>query len=213
MKYELILFDLDGTLVDSASGVIKSIDYTIDFLNLPQLSKEEKKALVGLPIFNSFKEYYKMDDYSAEYATQIFRDIYKKDFLYDASLYKNVASTLGRLRDCRYKLAIASYKKDNYCRLLLKYLQVDKMFDFIQGSNSNNKLTKTDIIRHCIKNFNITLDKILMVGDTIHDALGAENIGIDFVGVSYGFGNKNELYNCKNIAIIDDIEKIFNVLS
>lgn len=213
MKYELILFDLDGTLVDSSSGVIKSIEYTIDVLNLPQLSTEEKRSLVGLPIFDSFKKIYKMSDFEAEYATKIFRDIYKSDFLYDAILYKNIFSTLVKLRSHKYKLAIASYKKDDYCKLLLKYLKIDKMFECIQGSDSNNKLLKLEIMQKCIAKFNVNLNKILMVGDTTHDAFGSEKLGIDFIGVSYGFGNKDELRKHRNIAIIDDIEKIFDILN
>ncbi|EBF6065442.1 HAD family hydrolase [Campylobacter lari] len=213
MKYELIIFDLDGTLVDSSSGVIKSIEHAIDVLNLPQLSIEEKRSLVGLPIFDSFKKIYKMSDSEAEYATKIFRDIYKSDFLYDAVLYKNIFPTLVKLRNHKYKLAIASYKKDSYCKLLLKYLKIDKMFEYIQGSDSNNKLSKLEIMQKCIAKFNVNLNKILMVGDTTHDAFGSERLGVDFIGVSYGFGNKDDLHKHKNIAIIDDIEKIFDVLN
>ncbi|HEC1767620.1 TPA: HAD hydrolase-like protein, partial [Campylobacter lari] len=80
-------------------------------------------------------------------------------------------------------------------------------------SDSNNKLSKLEIMQKCIEKFNINLDKILMVGDTTHDAFGSEKLGIDFIGVSYGFGNNNDLRKHKNIAIIDDIEKIFDILN
>ncbi|HED6049317.1 TPA: HAD hydrolase-like protein, partial [Campylobacter jejuni] len=80
----LIIFDLDGTLIDPAQGVIKSIDYTLKNLNLGMINDEIKKSFIGPPIYNSLKNTFNLSDKEAKKATEIFRNIYKEKFLYEA---------------------------------------------------------------------------------------------------------------------------------
>lgn len=201
MKYKLIIFDLDGTLFDSSLGAIKSIDYTIEKLNLTPLTDEVKRTFIGPPIYNSLQKTYNMTDEEAKNATEIFRDVYKNKFLFEAIVYDGIEELLQTLQK-DYKLAVASYKRDDYCKMLLEHFRLSKYFHFIMGADAENKLKKSDIVQACMDNFNITSPKeAVLIGDTEHDALGAEALNMDFIGVTYGFGFKN----------LDDINKYKNI--
>lgn len=201
MKYKLIIFDLDGTLFDSSLGAIKSIDYTIEKLNLTPLTDEVKRTFIGPPIYNSLQNTYNMTDEEAKNATEIFRDVYKNKFLFEAIVYDGIEELLQTLQK-DYKLAVASYKRDDYCKMLLEHFGLSKYFHFIMGADAENKLKKSDIVQACMDNFNITSPKeAVLIGDTEHDALGAEALNMDFIGVTYGFGFKN----------LDDINKYKNI--
>ena len=201
MKYKLIIFDLDGTLFDSSLGAIKSIDYTIEKLNLTPLTDEVKRTFIGPPIYNSLQKTYNMTDEEAKNATEIFRDVYKNKFLFEAIVYDGIEELLQTLQK-DYKLAVASYKRDDYCKMLLEHFGLSKYFHFIMGADAENKLKKSDIVQACMDNFNITSPKeVVLIGDTEHDALGAEALNMDFIGVTYGFGFKN----------LDDINKYKNI--
>lgn len=213
-NYSLILFDLDGTLMNTSIGIINSVDYTIDKLKLTPLADEVKKTFIGPPIYNSLKKTYNMTDDEAQNATEIFRDVYKNKFLFDAVIYDGITELLQTLQK-DYKLAVASYKRDDYCKMLLEHFGLSKYFHFIMGADAENKLKKSDIVQACMDNFNITSPKeAVLIGDTEHDALGAEALNMDFIGVTYGFGFKNldDMNKYKNIGMAQDAKDILKFL-
>ncbi|EAH6010895.1 HAD-IA family hydrolase [Campylobacter jejuni] len=184
----LIIFDLDGTLIDPAQGVIKSIDYTLKNLNLGMINDEIKKSFIGPPIYNSLKNTFNLSDKEAKKATEIFRNIYKEKFLYEAQVYDDIPRLLQTLKGYNHQLAIATYKRQDYAELILKYFHLDTYFDFIKGADFESKLNKKDIIRLCLEKFNA--NDAVMIGDTTHDEKGAKELNIDFISVSWGYGFK-----------------------
>lgn len=213
-NYNLILFDLDGTLMNTSIGIIKSVDYTVEKLHLSPLTEEVKKTFIGPPIFNSLQKTYGMTDEEAKNATEIFRDVYKNKFLFEAVVYDGIEELLQTLQK-DYILAVASYKRDDYCKMLLEHFGLAKYFNFIMGADAENKLKKSDIVQACMDNFNITNPKdAVLIGDTEHDALGAEALHMDFIGVTYGFGFKNieDINKYKNIGMAGKAEDILKFL-
>ncbi|MBK1992435.1 HAD-IA family hydrolase [Campylobacter sp. 2018MI35] len=186
----LIIFDLDGTLIDPAKGVIKSINYTLKKLNLGILDNEIKKSFIGPPIYNSLKNTFNLDDKEAFKATEIFRNIYKEKFLYEAKVYDDIPKLLQTLKEDNHQLAVATYKRQDYAELILKHFYLDIYFDFIKGADFESKLNKKDIIKLCLKNFNT--NNAVMIGDTTHDERGAKELNIKFISVSWGYGFKQD---------------------
>lgn len=187
----MIIFDLDGTLLDTSEGSIKSIDFTIKRMGYAPISEETKRSFIGPPIFNSLQSTYHLSDDEAHKATEVFREAYKHKFLYEARIYDGIVPLLQTLCDKGYILAVASYKRDDYCKMLVQYFGLDVYFQCVLGSDSNNTLTKADIIRQCMQECNNTqAQNTLLVGDSAHDALGAQTLGLDFIAVTYGFGFK-----------------------
>lgn len=190
-KYTCILFDLDGTLLDTSKGVLKSVKYTIDTLGLPPISEETMKTFIGPPIQNSFRSVYGLDDEMTQKAADTFRNVYKDKFLLEADHYEGMTELLVQLRAGGCKLAVATYKREDYTLRLLDALDISKYFDIIKGSDMEGKLTKADIVQYCIEGFNRNKDEVVLIGDSVNDEVGAKAQNIDFIAVTYGFGYKN----------------------
>lgn len=193
MSYKYVIFDLDGTLLDTSVGIFKSIDYTIHELELSILPQNIKESFIGPPIYDSFRKYYKMDSDSCRRATEIFREVYKEKFLLEAVPYKGIFDLLTNLKQQHFKMAVATNKRHDYAMKLLNFFDFDKYFEFMIGSDMENQLKKSDIICKCLNKFKVyELNEAVMVGDTLHDYYGACKAGVDFIGVKYGFGFKDD---------------------
>jgi phosphoglycolate phosphatase len=215
MKYNLVIFDLDGTLLDTTEGILLAIKQTILDCNLQMLADDDLKTFIGPPIEYSFSKFYNLSGEALDMMSSRFRELYSQKYLYYASPYIGIFETLSILRNNGVKTAVATYKRETYAVPLLKYFHFDKYFDFMYGSDAHGILKKKDIIRKCILSAGILNDKkVLMVGDTIHDADGASSEGLDFLAVSYGFGfqSESELANSSNIGCAKTASEIVNYL-
>lgn len=205
MKYKLVIFDLDGTLVDSSIGILKAIEQTIIENKLPKLDDETKASFIGPLVFDSFKRVYGYNDDLTNNFTQYYRNIYKKYFLNECKIYDGIIELLQYLKEQNCYISIATYKKDDHAKKLISDLNINRYFDYILGSDLESKKTKQDIIKENIAHFNLTQQDCIMIGDSIHDAKGAMECGIDFIGVTYGFGfkNKNEVTNFNAVCSVN----------
>ena len=209
-KYSAILFDVDGTLLDTSEGIIKSVEYTVDNLNLRPLSEEEKKSFIGPKIFDSLKNVYpELSESEVKDAAKIFRDRYSTVDLLKAKPYDGITELLKKLKKNNYLVGIATYKREDYALGIVRHFGIAEYCDCIEGSDFDGKLTKQDIINKCIDKLNTDKSKILMVGDTDNDKIGAENAGVDFLAVTFGFGYKpDNKSDCFTADSCHEIEKI-----
>lgn len=193
MRFDCILFDLDGTLLDTSRGVLKAVDYAIREMGLPDLDQETKKTFIGPPIYEPLAEIYHLDQKECDRATELFRNAYKDQFLFEAVPYDGIYELLSSLKTHGYKLAVATNKRNDYAIRLLEHFDFPKYFDYMLGSDFANTMKKADIIQACLEKLGCSdPDRAIIVGDTVHDLKGARKIGIHFTGVNYGFGFKKE---------------------
>ena len=200
--YKLVIFDLDGTLLDTTEGVLNAVQYTISKCGLPQLSQECLRSFIGPPIQDSFSMAYGIDDPDRlQELAGIFRSRYKEHELYKAEPYDGIYETCEQLRDFGLMLAVATYKREDYAVDIMRHFGFDKYMAAIYGADHENKLKKADIIKKCVS---LTDGRAVMVGDTVNDSIGAKKAGIDFIGVLYGFGfhdsSEPALAECKGCA-------------
>lgn len=202
-RYNCILFDLDGTLLDTSRGVLKSIDYTINELGLAPLTEEKKRTFIGPPIQNSFRNTYGLDDEMTARAAATFRNVYKDKFLLEADPYDGMYDFLKELRANGIKTAVATYKREDYTLRLLDALDISRYFDIIKGSDMEGKLTKADIVQYCVDGLSADKHDIVLIGDSVNDETGAQARGVDFIGVTFGFGYKTK-DDVKNTVFVAD---------
>lgn len=209
-----VLFDLDGTLIDTSEGIIDSVRYTISQLGYEQLPIETILKFVGPPIQNSLITYVNLTLEEAQKGANIFRDYYKNNALYKASVYPGIKKLLLELKNSRIKIGVATYKREDYAIDLLKYFGIADYCDVIHGADNENKLTKADIVEMCINELDENKSNVLLIGDTIHDAKGAYNVSIGFIAVTWGFGYKSPYdkieYPC--ITIVKEPKEISKIL-
>lgn len=211
-KYDLVIFDLDGTILDTSEGIILSIKHTVDIMRLEKLSDEAISSFIGPPIQNSFERECGLSGVRLQEAVTTFRDYYKTSALFKASPYNGIYDAFQALSDRKIKTAVATYKREDYAKAILEHFEFNKFTQNIRGGDIENKLTKKDIIDLCISDSGITdKSRIVMVGDTCHDANGAEQSGIDFIGVTFGFGflSKDDVTKCRSIGYA---EKAMDIL-
>jgi phosphoglycolate phosphatase len=159
---------------------------------------------VGPPIQNSFMTYYGCSKEDAQKAADVFREYYKTQALLKAVLYDGIYQLCDELKQKGKKMAVATYKREDYALTILKHFGLDKYFTSMHGADNNNVLTKADIVDLCIKEIGGDRGKTVLIGDTCYDAIGAENAKVSFIAVTYGFGfKKNEVLNFPNIGIAD----------
>ena len=214
-KYKLIIFDLDGTLMDTSEGILSAVQYTIKQTKMPDISEEEMKSFIGPPIQKSFASIYGVDVACAEKLANIFRERYSTVDLLRAHPYEGIYELLKELSQKKIKTAVATYKREDYALRLLKEFHFDDYMSTMYGSDMEGKLSKSDIIRKCIEDANVGFDEVVMIGDTSNDEIGSHNLGIDFIGVTYGFGFRSRMdmeIHCRNIACIDEPRQLLKLV-
>ena len=187
-KYEIAVFDVDGTLLDTTEGVLASVKYTIDKMGFEPLSEDVLKTFIGPPIQDSFAKAYNLSGDILQDIATCFRNRYKDYELLKAVPYDGIYEVFDKLMERNVKLAVATYKRQDYAEAILKHFGFDKYTNILYGADHNNKLKKVDIIEKCMVDLGVTdYSNAVMIGDSSHDAIGAEKIGMDFIGVTYGF--------------------------
>lgn len=200
---EYVIFDLDGTLLNTTDGVIESINFTANKMRLGKLDYKTMLNFIGPPIQESFKKYYQCDEEQAQKAANIFREYYKTEALLKAQPYDGIYELCNQLIKSGKKLAVATYKREDYALKLLKHFGFDQYCNSIHGGDNFNLLKKSDIIKMCIDELGGKKENSVLVGDSNNDAIGAQKLSIPFIAVTYGFGFRkiSEVYQYEHIGI------------
>jgi len=188
VKKKSVLFDLDGTLLDTTEGVLESAIYAARQMGYAELPHETMLKFVGPPIQNSFQDFYGADAETAQEAAEIFRDYYKNVALLKAKLYPQMLDVLALLRKRGIRIGVATYKREDYAVTLLRHFGIADFCASMHGADNFNRLTKADIVELCIRELGAEKSVTVLVGDTDHDAKGAAQACVDFIAVTYGFG-------------------------
>lgn len=187
--YRAVFFDLDGTLLDTSAGVFKAIDWIAEKYEIHKLSENEKRTFIGPPIQDSLRRHYGLSEERARELGSAWRDVYKDKFLFDATPYEGIFNLLRFCREQGIKTGVATNKRADYTNTLLDRFGFTPLFDCIVGTDMEGNLTKADLIRTCMEcTGSIGPERCLMIGDTMEDQMAAEKAGVDFLGVTYGFG-------------------------
>lgn len=189
-KYDIVLFDLDGTLLDTSPGVFNSVRYAEEQLGLSKCSYEKLKRFVGPPPSEMYMQVHGLSRENAEKAVAFHRVYGKEKAVYEAQKYDGMEQCLLTLKNAGFRLAVTTLKAEAAAHKILEHFCLAEYFDVILGMNDSETLTKADLInkaRNMLGN-----GKSVIVGDTIYDYKGAVDAGVDFIPVLYGFGFSSE---------------------
>jgi phosphoglycolate phosphatase len=194
MKYNVYLFDLDGTLLDTSEGVVNALNQICERLNIQKITKNQAKKFLGPPldqvILNMYPQAAKEE---VEVGVAIYKEYYTRRGIYEAKIYDGILRLLQYLKGRSAGLAVVSLKYQEAVEQSLKHFKLEKYFDLIFGADIYGKLTKYDLIEKCLGKLGV-IDRreVALIGDSPYDAEGARRSGIDFIAVSYGFGFTKE---------------------
>lgn len=211
--YKVILFDLDGTLSDLKEGITKSVQHAFAKLNKQVPTLDELECYIGPPLHVSFAEYAGFDEETIPKAIGFYRERFKKYGMYENELFEEIPKLLSRLKANGCILAIATSKLTVFAEKIAEHFAIDSYFDMIVGSNlDGTRSAKTDIIQYLLDYYKeYEPSDFIMIGDRKYDLIGANNTGIDSVGVTYGYGSREELALSKPTYLADTIQEVENI--
>jgi phosphoglycolate phosphatase len=209
-----ILFDLDGTISNSKDGITKCVQYALQSFDIYEDNLNKLEAFIGPPLVDSFMKYYNFSETDAKEATTKYRQRYSEIGVHEAEIYPNVEKCLIKLKNENFFIGLASSKPENFCKTVLADFNIIQYFDDIAGATLGGKISsKKDVLEEVfLRNKNLRKEDSLLIGDTVYDVLGAKYAGISCIGVSYGFGNVEEMKKAGAIAVIDDILELIDLL-
>lgn len=211
MKYTTMLFDLDGTLTNPGLGITNSVAYALKKYGIDVKDRTELYKFIGPPLLNSFQDYYGFSEEQAAQAVEYYREYYQKTGIYENYVYEGIPELLKELKAEGITLLVATSKPEPFARLIMEHYHLADYFTYIAGATMDNKtrVKKADVIRYAMQNCEAEdKKKLVMVGDRKHDILGAKEVGIDSVGVLFGYGDREELEQAGATYIAETVEAI-----
>ena len=212
MAYTSILFDLDGTLVDSGEGVLKCAELALRHFNLPIPSPEEMRTFVGPPLRDSFIRFGCTEEMAQE-AITVYRSRYTTVGKFELFVYPSIPELLAQLHEAGYKLYVATSKPETVSVEILHHLGLARYFTYIAGADQGKaRSTKSEVIAYLLEQVG-DLEGALMVGDTAYDVIGSAQHGIPCVGVSWGYGTVASIEDAHPAAIVHSTEELLSFVT
>ncbi|WP_408950845.1 HAD hydrolase-like protein [Lysobacter sp. Hz 25] len=188
-----LFFDLDGTLIDSAEGITRSVSYAFEQLGYPVPSQAELRGWIGPALRTSFLPLLG-DEARVEQAVALYLERYSREGWTELSVYDGVAEMLDAVHGAGHRLAVVTAKNEDNARKILAGLPFGDRFDDVIGSSRDGRLThKVDLIAEALRRFELSAEQCLMIGDRRMDIEGAREHGMRNIGVLWGFGSEDEL--------------------
>ncbi len=208
-KYKNILLDLDGTILDSGSGIMKSVQYVLDHFSMYHEPEEKLRKFIGPALIDSFMNFYGFSKEKAEEAVEYFRDYYPEKGMFDAFIYPGMRECIEIMAGDGKKLVLLTSKPIFFASQILQHFGLSDYFFMEIGPDlSEQSSDKTRLIEKALREGNFLKEDCLMVGDTKYDILAAKDVGIDSVAALYGYGEVEEISIAKY-----SIEKPLDLLS
>ena len=213
-KYEVIAFDLDGTLSDPAKGLIQGFVYCFKKLGIPYDNEQSLRKYIGPSLYEEWQEDFGFTPDEANHAIEIFREYYNIYGWWDNEMYAGIPEILESLKRAGKKVVLATSKPLDTAKKVLALFGLTHYFDFIGGAVSHANDQKWQVLNWSLSSVGVdindpeSLSKCILVGDRKYDAEGAKICGIDSMGVLYGHGSEEEMRTCGFTVLVHNVSDI-----
>lgn len=213
--FDLVLFDLDGTLTDSQLGITRSAQHALAHFGVEIADPGELTAFVGPPLHETFSRVFGLSAPDAFAAIEVYRERYGEIGYLENEVYPGIPELLRDLADAGVTLAVASSKATLYVERILTHFGLDGHFAVMGGSNLDHSRTdKAEVIAHVLEQLpaGIPRERTVMVGDREHDIIGARSHGIATISVRHGYAPDGELAAANPLAIAESVTELAALL-
>lgn len=213
-KYDYLVWDLDGTITDSARGIMNSAAYALEKCGVKVEDKDTLYKFIGPPLWESFERFYGFTKKEADTAVSYFREYYKEHGMYENEVYEGISSLLEELQKAGRTNILATSKAEVFAVQVLDYFGLSGYFAHVAGASMDGtRVDKADVIAYAFDQFGMKdLSGAVMIGDREHDMIGAKACGIAGIGVLYGYGSRKELVQAGADAIAETTAKLKELL-
>ena len=211
-SYDIIAFDLDGTLSDPAAGLVEGFVYAFRKMGVDYGEREALKRFIGPPLIETWMPEFGFSYEEAERAVLLFREYYNIYGWWDNKIYEGIPELLGELRKRGKTVVLTTSKPEDTAEDVLNLFDIRKYFNFVGGASSHKtRERKSEVIDYVLESVGVGTSpeersRVILVGDRVYDARGAAECGIDSIGVLWGHGSKEEIaesgftYTAKNTS-------------
>jgi len=212
-QYDVVLFDLDGTLTDPGLGITSSVAHALRRSGITPPPLHELYPFIGPPLIDAFMERYQMTQEEAIAAVGYFREYFQRRGIFENKVYEGIGAMLGRLKAAGITVVLATSKPEEFALRILEHFGLTGYFDCVTGATMDETLSrKGDIIALALTRCTpADHGRTVMVGDRKHDIQGAKENGLASIGVLYGYGSRAELEQAgadQIAATVEDLEAL-----
>lgn len=211
MRYKSLFFDLDGTLTDSSEGITKCAQLALRHFGIPAEELSALRVFIGPPLRESFPKF-GVPEAQVEEAVEVFRSRYNVVGKFENRPYDGIRELLEALKQEGYRLFVATSKPEVTAKEILQKFDLTKYFELICGATMDGQRdSKESVIQYLLSQ--IDGENALMIGDTAYDVNGANVFGIPTLGVTWGFGSREEMLDAGAIGLVDTPEALYHAIT
>jgi len=194
MAYSTILFDVDGTLCDPGKSMIECARYALSKFDIHETNEENLRRLIGPPLEHAFRDYYHFDEAQADQAVIYFRDMMQREGIQLYEAYPGILELLNELKCSGKRLGVVTSKIDHIAKEALAKTGLIDYFEFVSAQQPGLAVIKEAILTKALSELRVVdTSTVVMIGDRRHDVEAAKAIGVDSIGVLWGYGDRREL--------------------
>lgn len=212
METKAILFDLDGTLTDSGPGIINCARLALEHFGLSIPTDEQMRVFVGPPLHETFIKFGVPADRTDE-AIQVYRSRYIPIGKFENTPYPGIPELLEALVNAGHRLYVATSKPETMSIEILEHFGLAKYFTRICGASFDQSRSSKDAVIAYLLEETGERNRMVMVGDTKFDILGAKAHGIPAIGVAWGYGEVQDMVNAGAVGIANTTEELLEMLA
>lgn len=214
-SYDPILFDLDGTLTDPGQGIRSSVAYALKKYGISVDDIYTLNKFIGPPLQEGFQKFYGFSKEQADQAVAYYREYYQKQGMLENLVYDGIPEMLAELKNKGRMLVVATSKPEIYARQILDNFDLSQYFSYIAGGNlDGTRCKKDEVIAYALEQCGVRPEcRPIMVGDREHDVIGARKVGLDCIGVLFGYGSAQELTDAGAIQLAKTVSELGSILS
>lgn len=202
--FQTVLFDLDGTLTDSGLGITKAVQYALGQMGYAVPPRESLFSFIGPPLHKSFQRHCGVGEEETLELVRQFRVYYNEmGGILENEVYPGIRELLRDLKKAGKRLMIATSKPQAAAELVMCHFGLDEWVPEIVGGTDDTRNTKGKVIAHVLRTYGVDPETAIMVGDREHDIHGAAENGIPAIGITWGYGDREELQNAGAVAVFD----------
>lgn len=212
--YKLVIFDFDGTLVDSVPGIVKTMIAVGQQLNLTASIVDEWQHLIGLPIIKQMEII--LPERDAEFHKEVvnlYRTKYDAEAVELCPLFPDALESLKAIRDAGISMSIASSKRHILVERVLRNHGIESWFEVLLGADDvKNHKPHPESVLTTLKKLSIKAAEAVVVGDSTFDLIMAEEAGVDGIGVTTGTQSRDILVTCKTKSVVNRLSEILPII-
>ncbi len=211
--FRTVLFDLDGTVVDSGPGITNSVIYALKKYGREVKDPSEVYYFIGPPLHESFQRALGCSREEAMEAVALYREYYNDRGIYECLVYPGVEALIKSLYEAGRNVVLATSKPEFYAKQILEHFHLSRYFTAAAGANMDGTRTKkAEVIRYALEMCGGEAGSAIIIGDREHDILGARAAGIKSCGILWGYGSRRELTAAGADYILEKPEEVRELL-